>query len=179
MRCFIALDLERDFIKEIADIQNKIKKQNLFFGKFTENENLHLTLKFLGEIDEEVVEKVKKKLLEIKFEEFEVNLGEVGVFSKSFPKIIWVKLQGGGIFELQKQIDDKLKELFPTEERFMGHVTIARIKNVYNKKEFFEYLKSVKCKKLKFYVKEFSLKKSELKPSGPEYLDIEDYASKK
>ena len=88
IRCFIAIDLPREVINSIKDIQKLLKKQSLFNGNFTEPENLHLTLKFLGEIEEEKVEGVKKRLKEIKFDEFESGLGEVGVFSKKFIKII-------------------------------------------------------------------------------------------
>ena len=69
-RCFIAIDLPREAINSIKDIQKLLKKQSLFNGKFTETENLHLTLKFLGEIDEEKIGGIKKKLREIKFDEF-------------------------------------------------------------------------------------------------------------
>jgi len=175
MRCFIALDLEKEFIKEVVSIQNKIRKQNLFLGKFTESENLHLTLKFLGDIDDEKIEEVKEKLRKISFSGFNVELGEVGVFSKSFPKIVWLKLNGIGIWNLQKQIDNELKGLFDVEERFMSHITIARIKKVHDKKELLNYLKSIKPKNLSFNVEEFSLKMSELFPEGPRYEDLENY----
>ena len=176
MRTFISLDLPKEIIEEIVKIQKLIKKQSLFTGKFIESENLHLTLKFLGEIDEEKVEEVKKRLKSIKIEkEIFAELGEAGVFSKSFVKIIWIKLNGKGIFELQKQIDDKLKDLFPVEERFMSHITIVRVKHTGDKKGLLDYLKSVKPKGIKFLVKEFSFKKSELKPEGPVYESIEDY----
>jgi len=175
MRCFISIDLESEIKKEIKCIQEKLRKKVLFTGKFTEIENLHLTLKFLGEIDEEKIEEVKKLLSKIKFSEFEISLGEVGVFSVKFPRIIWIKLNGIGIWDLQKQIDSALGGLFPAEEKFMGHVTLARIKKVGDRKEFLDYLKSVKCKNLKFNVKEFSFKKSELFSDGPKYEDIENY----
>jgi 2'-5' RNA ligase len=179
MRCFIALDLEKEFVKEIVSIQNKIRKQNLFLGKFTESENLHLTLKFLGDIDDGKIEEVKEKLKKIKFLGFNVEFGEVGVFSKSFPKIVWVKLNGVGIWNLQKQIDDKLNGLFDVEEIFMGHITIARIKKNHDKRELLNYLKSIKPKNLSFNVKEFSLKKSELFPEGPRYEDLICYEKQK
>ena len=92
---------------------------------------MHLTLKFLGEIDKEKVEEVKKKLRELKMQSFEAELGEVGIFSKRFIKIIWIKLENTE--KLQKEIDEKLKEIFELEERFMSHITIARVKNVRNK----------------------------------------------
>lgn len=175
VRTFIALDLSRDCINEIKRTQELLRKKTLVQGKFTESENLHLTLKFLGEISDEKVEEIRKRLSEIKLNSFDCEIGEVGVFSKSFPKIIWIKLNGRGIFQLQKEIDERLKDLFPIEERLMSHVTILRVKNVSDKKEFLEYLKSIKPQKIKFRVDKFFLKTSELKPEGPVYSDIENY----
>ena len=177
-RCFIALDLPREAINEIKAIQEKIRKQNLFIGKFTEDENLHLTLKFLGEIDVEKVEEVKKKLREIKINGFEVSLGGIGAFSTRFIKIIWIKLEGKEIWALQKKIDEKLKDLFLPEARFMSHITIARVKNVPDKNLLLEYIKNITPKKLNFMVQEFFLKKSTLQSEGPVYEDIEKYLLK-
>lgn len=174
-RCFIALELSREAINEIEGIQRLVKNKKLFSGKFTEPENLHLTLKFLGEIALEKIEEVKKKLSEIKFKEFEASLGEIGVFINRYNSLLWVKLNGKSIWELQELIDSKLDGIFPKEERFMSHITIARMKKISSKKEFLEYVKNIKTKKIKFKVKEFILKKSELMPEGPVYEDIEKF----
>jgi 2'-5' RNA ligase len=176
LRCFIALELSREAIDYIEGLNLLIKKKNLFTGKFTEPENLHLTLKFLGEIEEEKIEQVKKKLSEIKSGQFEASLGEVGVFINKFNSILWIKLQGKEIWNLQEQIDKKLGDLeFTPEERFMSHISIARMKKIHDKNEFLDYVKNIKTKKIKFKVKEFILKKSELKPEGPAYENIEKF----
>ncbi len=57
----------------------------------------------------------------------------------------------------------------------MGHLTIARVKNAGNKKEFLEKLKRIKIPKIKFVVDNFKLKSSVLKSEGPVYEDIEVY----
>ena len=173
MRCFIALDLPREVMNQIEEIQNKIKKQNLFTGKFTETENLHLTLKFLGEIKEQQITEVKEKLKKIKSEKFQAELGEIGVFSKKFLKIIWIKLKGAE--KLQKQTDETLKDLFQPEHRFMSHITIARIEKVSDKNKLIAYLKHIKPKQFKFNIDKFFLKKSTLTPEGPVYEDISEY----
>ena len=175
LRCFIALELSREIIDEIEEIQKLIKKKNLFYGKFTEPENLHLTLKFLGEIPEEKLEKIKKELKKIKFQNFDVSLSEAGTFINRYNSLLWVKLNGKGIWDLKSIIDEQLKDIFPKEEEFMSHITIARMKKISNKNIFLDYVKNMKLRKVKFVVKDFILKKSELKPEGPVYTNLETY----
>lgn len=174
LRCFIALDIPREAITYLEGIQELIQKKNLLIGKFTEPENLHLTLKFLGHIDESTVEKVKEKLKEIRFPSFEAELGGLGVFSKNFIKIVWVRLENCG--KLQKEVDEKLNGLFEREDRFMSHITIARVKKVKDKQGLLDYIKNVKTKKTRFKVSKFFLKKSILSSDGPVYEDLESYS---
>jgi len=178
-RCFICIDLPLETRKYLEGIQEILKKKNFFYGKFTEFENLHLTLKFLGEISEEKIEEAKERLKKIKFNAFDVHLGELGVFSERFVSIIWIKLGGKGIFDLQKQVDDALEGLFEKEKRFMSHVTIARPKKVFDKKILLDYLYKIKIKKECFNAGGFYLKSSVLAREGPVYSTIEEYAAEK
>lgn len=176
IRAFIAIEFPDEIIKEVARAQELINNKIKFTGKLTELENLHLTLKFLGEIDENKLKEIKQKLSEIKFSEFQAKLLNIGTFSyKSNPKIVWIKLGGKEIFELQKQIDLALESLFPKESRFMSHLTIARIKNVKDKTAFDNYIRHIRIKSIKFPVNSFFLKSSELKPLGPIYATLEKY----
>lgn len=170
MRTFISIDMPEQVKKEIKKIQDSLPE---FFGKKTEFENLHLTLKFLGEISDEKLKKVRERLREIKYKKFETEINEIGVFSEKFVKIIWLHLSNCD--ELQKQIDEKLKELFELERRFMSHLTVARVKNIEDKKKFLQELKKIKIPKSKFVVESFNLKKSTLTPEGPVYEILESY----
>ncbi len=176
-RLFIAIDFSEEVIAEVSRIGELLERQK-FTGKLTELENLHLTLKFLGEVDEKKKEEIKKKLKEIKFSEFETRTEDIGTFSfRGMVRIVWIKIGGKGIFELQKKIDDKLEEIgFRREERFMSHMTIARVKYVKDKSGFVDYVKNIGLKELKFKVKDFKLKESELKLLGPVYTDLEVYS---
>ena len=170
MRCFIGIDLPSSAIKEIERLQNKIEPH--FTGKVTESKNLHLTLKFLGEIDNDTLKKVKKKLFLIKFQPFELYIDKLGVFSKKFVKIVWVKVFN---VPLQQLIDNSLADIFEKEWRFMGHITIARIKNLKNKNSFLELINKTKVNKIVFMIKEFYLKESILQKEGPVYKVISRY----
>ena len=172
-RCFVSLDLSREAINEIIRIQLLLKEKNFFVGKFTEPDNLHLTLKFLGEIDENKVNEVDNKLREIAFESFKARLGNLGIFSGNDKMIIWVELNK--ILELQKVVDGALKDIFKPESRFMSHVTIARVKLIADKKKFMGNLKNIKLNKVDFKIDRFYLMESKLNFQGPVYSVIKKY----
>jgi len=171
IRAFISIDLPENIQKEIEKIQKRLPA---FEGKFTEPENLHLTLKFLGDVDEKILIEIKRRLKEIKIKKFETKISDMGVFSPKYIKIIWISLDNCGY--LQRIIDEKLSGIFEKEERFMGHVTIARVKYIKNKNYFLGELKKTKIPSgLRFQVKEFRLNKSEFLPEGPVYETLEKY----
>ncbi|MGB9607971.1 MAG: RNA 2',3'-cyclic phosphodiesterase, partial [bacterium] len=64
IRCFIALLLPEEIKKKAVEVQNRLRKANADV-KWVEKENLHITLRFLGEIEEEKVEKVKRLMEEV------------------------------------------------------------------------------------------------------------------
>ena len=174
MRVFISLKLSDEAIFEIKKIQKELASSGLFFGKLTEAENLHLTLKFLGDIDEEKVQEVIKRLRSVKISKFNLRLGSVGVFREHVLRIIWVCLLGAE--ELQRKIDMALEGLFKKEERFMSHLTIARIKKVSDKKKLFNSLEKIKIKEVEFEATTFDLMESELFQHGPRYRIIEEFS---
>ncbi|MEK6917514.1 MAG: RNA 2',3'-cyclic phosphodiesterase [Nanoarchaeota archaeon] len=172
-RTFISIDLPENVKKEVQKIQNQLPE---FFGKKIELGNLHLTLKFLGEIDEEKIKLVKEKLKIINTSSFDLELDEIGVFSPHHIRIVWLHIKGAD--ELQKVVDSVLGEIFKPEERFMGHLTIARVKNIKSKKEFLESLRKIEIPRIKFKAHCFRLMKSELRPDGPIYSVLEEYKLK-
>ena len=175
-RCFISINIPKDTAERVKETQNKLPDFN---GKKTGKENLHLTLKFLGEISPEKVERIREILRGIKFSEFNIEAEDLGVFSKRFIKIIWLHLSGAE--ELQKKIDKEVcgnMKGFEKEKRFMSHLTIARVKSLpseTNKNKFLEKLNSIKIPEISFPVKEFCLMSSELKSSGAEHNVIERF----
>ena len=138
--------------------------------KIIDGENLHLTLKFLGEVDEKKLEKIKNKLRKIKLKLFESEIKDIGMFSD---RIIWLRITNCN--ELQKQVDEVLGDMFEKENRFMGHLTIARVKEIKDKKKFRDNIKKIKIPEMKFIVENFNLKKSKLGRPGPVYEVIEKY----
>ena len=170
MRCFIGIDLPFEAIKKIQKIQKKLEPN--FAGRLTSSENLHLTLKFLGKIEDSVINDVKKRLFSIMHPPFESTLKDVGIFSQKFIKIIWVKVSD---VPLQPLVDNCLNEIFELENRFMGHITIARVKNLADKTSFLQLINVTTVNEVSFMVKDFCLKESILTSDGPVYKDIVRY----
>ena len=170
MRCFIGIDLPIVAVKEIQRIQKKLEPN--FTGRLTSSENLHLTLKFLGNIEEDTINDVKKRLTSIKHPPFELILKDIGVFSQKFIKIIWVKVSK---ISLQSLVDGCLNDIFESENRFMGHITIARVKNLADKTSFLQLINVTRVDEVSFMVKDFCLKESILTSDGPIYKDIVRY----
>ncbi len=170
MRTFIAIDIPEEIKKEIVKVQEQLPE---FKGKLTERENLHLTLKFLGEVDEKKAEEIKLRLREIKSKKIESEIDSIGIFSEEFIKIIWLHM--ANCEKLQKEIDNGLKELFEKEKRFMGHLTIARVKKIKDKKKFISELNKIKIPSMKFTINNFELKKSVLTEKGSIYETLETY----
>lgn len=177
VRAFISVDVPKNILREIVKIQENLPE---FDGKFTETENLHLTLKFLGEIEEKTLDIVKENLRKVDFKAFETKINHFGFFdnrkSRQYSRKIVIWLHLTNCEGLQKAVDEALSGIFEREKRFMSHLTIARVKNIKNKRRFLEELEKIRVPSgLSFKVKSFNLKKSKLMPEGPVYDTIEEY----
>lgn len=179
MRIFISINIPENIKKEIIKIQNSLPE---FIGKKTEYENFHLTLKFLGEIDKNILNEMKKRLNKIKFDKFETEMDKTGIFDNrksgryNKPIIIWLHMTN--CEKLQKEIEKALKGLFEKEKRFMSHLTIARAKDIDNKEKFLNELSKIRIKNTKFIVDKFFLMQSKLGGrKGPVYTVLQEFSS--
>lgn len=143
-------------------------------SKLSLAKSFHLTLKFLGDVQPDNAEKIINILKDIKFQQFSVFLDSIGVFpSESCIRVIWLGIKPeGNILKLQNIIDDSLKHLFKKERDFKAHVTLARVKNLEDKKSLIEQLKKIQVENVKFEIKDFRLIKSTLTPKSPIYEDL-------
>ncbi len=174
MRLFIAIEMPEDVKEYLVKVQEKIDNANAKI-RFINKNQIHLTLKFLGEVQPDKAKKIKDILKKITFKPFSVYLDGIGVFpSESYIRVIWVGLMPeDSILELQKDIDEKLKELFKKEKSFKSHVTLARVKFVDDKKKFMDMLSKIKIENKKIDISNFKLVKSTLTPKGAVYEDLE------
>jgi len=173
MRAFIAVEMPEEIKKILLDAQKQINTKK---AKIRPAKAFHLTLKFLGEIEEKKVEEIKSALNKIKFKKINTALTEIGVFpNESYIRVVWAGLEDseGKIKNLQKEVDSKIEKLgLKKDARFHPHLTLARVKFVEDKQGFIKNLKEIKIEKKAFQITEFKLIKSILTPEGPVYQDI-------
>src|SRR3989344_5311460 len=168
IRTFLAVEISDKAVKEIAKVQDLLANKLKFTGKTIEPENLHVTLKFFGEITQQEIEKIDERLKDVEFPEIKAKLGKIGAFTyNNQTKIIWVKIEGN-LTKIQMLIDKQLEPLFELEERFVSHLTIARVKYV-------KYIKNLKIPKTEFNIKSIKLLSSNLTPIGPVYTTLKEY----
>lgn len=175
MRSFIAVDIKNEKVEAAVE---ELKKVNADV-KAVEPQNLHLTLKFLGEIPEDAVEKIHAAMqLSLKsFQPFSVSLRSIGVFpSLKYMRVVWIGIKEGreNLIEMQRGMEANLRELnFKPEQRFDPHLTIGRVKSQRGKEELKNFV--LKHENTDFgsaVVDEVEFKKSVLTPKGPIYSTV-------
>jgi len=168
-RLFLAILLPGKIKEGLIKVQKEQKKLNICW---TKKENLHFTLLFLGKIEQEKIEKIKKALKKVAKNTFPFYIEIKKIVpgpSKEKPRMIWAKGSlNEKIINLRKDIINSFKEEkieFKNDHKFNLHITLARAR----KKELHER-KIEQNLNLIFPVKEFFLMESELKKEGPKYI---------
>lgn len=181
-RCFLAIDIDSDLIENIVKVQEEFKNTNNNV-KYVEEENLHFTLKFFGDIDKDKIFEVKncilKVLNEINFKDNfsnEISIKGLGTFpNKNYMKVLWVGCENSEfITKLHDALDLEFKKIgFKLDKQFKTHITIGRIRNLKDKNEFKSKIEKLENFEIgNMNIEKISLKISELTPKGPIYSNI-------
>ncbi len=171
MRCFIAIDLDKSLKLKLRDIQRKLEGDI----KIVPQENLHITLKFLGNVNENKITQIKNIIKNTcsKFKKFQMNIKGIGCFpNNNYIRVVWAGAESKTFYDIAVAIDNKLKELgFEKEKNHAPHITLARVKSAnHNIKEILEKFKNTDFGIL--IVSEISLFKSTLTKDGSVYEKI-------
>ena len=170
MRCFIAVDIEPQLKHSVEKLQAELRGLD---NKLVEPENLHFTMKFLGEVNEATVNKVKTILKGVvsRYKPFSVTLKGVGVFpSEKFVRVVWVG--GEELTSMQEDINARLAALFK-KEKPSPHLTIARVRSQKYLSKIVDFIKVHKNEEIgTMHISELKLKKSVLTREGAVYEDV-------
>lgn len=181
MRAFIAIELPQDIKTDLSNIQEELK-QTRADVKWVKPENIHLTLKFLGEIDQNLVKKICSILDEIaqKNAPFNLRLTNLGAYPKlKYPRVIWIGIANDQpVVKIAEEIEkETIKIGLAAELRpFSSHITLGRVRSALNRAalaEKLDYLnKTSSSENPDFGVHSLILFKSTLTPTGPIYEAI-------
>ncbi len=180
-RLFIALDLPEFIIDEITEIRKSIYNDDSI--RWESKEKLHITLKFLGDVDTGLIPEFSRTLetvcsgssgIELKYKSF-------GYFYRNrIPKILWLGFDyDDNLINLNNTINDSFERFgFEREKRkFKPHITLLRIKGKENRKKLDSFL-DFELPERSFTCSSVTLFKSDLTPQGSVYTKIEKFKLK-
>ncbi len=188
MRAFIAIELPKEISDYLSRLQDKLKTTGADV-KWVEPDNIHLTLKFLGEI----TEAQSKEIIKIMEDTcginpaFDIALGGLGAFPRiTSPRVIWVGIDAGRdeAGKIAQELEDKISGLGIAKEKkeFSAHLTIARTRSAFNITALIQDLKNLAGimpeQNLRFKASRISLIKSTLTPKGPLYETLREISLK-
>ncbi len=180
IRSFISINIDDVIKRDINDLLTDLKRHNLDV-KWIPPENLHITLKFLGNVPENTLERVKELLQGISsFKTFRLRFKGTGFFpGRKRPRVIWIGITDSNILRsLQEIIEERMSALgFAKEERpFSPHLTIGRIRSLRDQERLNEVIEAIKDREFGIIdVDRIFLMKSDLRPGGAVYSVIAEF----
>ncbi|MCL5875716.1 MAG: RNA 2',3'-cyclic phosphodiesterase [Candidatus Dependentiae bacterium] len=178
-RLFIALDLPIEVQQHFYEVCTCFEEKKLFQGRCIAPQQIHLTLLFLGDVAEENIPTIQQSLAAIKVFSFAVKTSNLGVFyTGNKIKILHVEVYSPELSELVEKIHQLLMPYKPQKinnKPFVGHITLARIKNVLNEDLFLQEIAAYPLESMTFKANSFSLMESILSYEGASYKFITTY----
>lgn len=169
MRCFLAVDLDEALKPAVVEMQNRLEGDN----KLVEPENMHFTLKFLGEAGDDQVSYVKNIIggLLKDWQPFEITVKGMGAFpSLSYIRVIWIGAPE--LHRLQHAVEQALCPPFGKERDITPHLTLARVRTVQKRNALADFIRANSNAEIgSMAVDKIKLKKSTLTGKGPVYED--------
>lgn len=184
MRTFIAIELPETIRIRLSALQKKIQDSAAGL-KWVNPQNIHLTLKFIGERDEKKVKEIREILKEVagKNYSYAATISSLGIFpAKNSPRVIWAGIEEGDkeTKEIAKELEEKISKIgIPKETRpFSSHITLARVKSALSRESLIQELDNLTAdltsQNLSFPVEKIFLFKSTLAPLGSIYEVLEE-----
>lgn len=183
MRLFIAIELSSEARAELERVQSQLKHRGFSELSYTKPEQLHLTLKFLGEIDEQKAGILISCLNTVALanEPFSLCLAATGFFpERGTPRVVWVSVEGpaepGALLKVWRDSEKEcIRAGFPAEDRpFSPHITLARVKDQFGAKRLPKVLSEVSVAKIEMKIEDVKLFQSVLKPTGAVHTIIHE-----
>lgn len=173
-RLFVAIDLP-----EAVQDSLSVMSCGILGARWVNTASMHLTLRFIGEVNSSVFADIRDVLDEVVFQPFSMQLAGVGFFPlRGTPNVVWVGIEKNEVlFQLQKRVESVLVRcgIDPERRKYFPHITLARLKNSPSVKVG-DYLSShALFRSSEFRVEKFSLYSSVLGKSGARHFVERSY----
>jgi len=184
LRLFVSVDVEDPKVLSAISSLKALVASTGVPQKLVEDENLHVTLAFIGEVPEAEAEEIKAALRTVEHRAFKMHLKGLGAFpSEASPRVVWVGVAEGAdeLRELHKKVLSALRSVGvqPKDPRFEPHITISRVKGSKGIQSLAKVIASYRDYEVGWVdVKELRLKQSTLTPRGPIYKTLLSVALK-
>ena len=183
-RTFVAIDIPGNSkINEcLNSMSSELAAEKI---RWMAGNNLHLTLKFLGDTEEKTIADIGIRLKELtqSLFTFSMTIRNVGIFRNlREPRIIWLGIDPcRELMQLKAEVENQMIQFgFLSEERkFSPHLTVGRIKFIENKRALQQIIETYHERVLhQFVVSEVIYYESRLRKEGPEYIPLGKYKLK-
>jgi len=183
-RLFIAIELPENLIQRIARVQQQLEKQIPARAvRWVKPESIHLTLKFLGDVETTRIDSLNQALVQAtaNHSSFSLDVAEPGCFPNTHrPRVLWLGLDGEvePLGRLQQSVESRIVELgFDPEDRpFSPHLTLARVQRNASRDDASQVGLAAERGLAEpvggWHVTGLSLMRSQLKPSGAVYTEV-------
>lgn len=177
-RTFCAIELSAEVRAQLQDHVRRLREAvPEAAASWSKPENVHLTLKFFGNVPKDKLTRISNAASRVASEPFTIEIGGAGVFPKaSRPQVLWigVKDPSGQLTELQRRFEEECaKEGFAKENRaYKPHLTIARLRHPEGARKLAETHLQTKFSPIEIRVNEVVLFRSQLSPKGSIYTVI-------
>ncbi|GGP22310.1 RNA 2',3'-cyclic phosphodiesterase [Thermocladium modestius] len=177
MRLFVAIDINNQTVRsKLKRFQEELESSGADL-KLVELDNLHLTLRFIGEVKDSIVPTIANKLSTITGNGFRIHLTGTGAFpNMDYPRVVWVGMGEGSneAAAFRDAVNEALSDIVGKDsDEFSPHITMARVKSGRNKAKLIQAINEWQEADFGWQdVNSIKLKKSTLTPRGPIYEDI-------
>ncbi len=180
-RSFLSFDIENETVlTRLATAQRQLVQTGANL-KLVEPQNIHITIRFIGNVTLVMIEKIFRLMKEIRFAPFIVKIKGLGAFpNPRYPRVIWAGIAEGTeqLKSIFSQLEPKLRNLglTPDFRGFSPHLSIARVRSGRNRAELANFVKENANYEFGMVEAEcLRLKKSNLTPRGPVYSTLKEF----
>jgi len=180
IRSFVAFDIDNELVvRRLSEVQGMLVNTGADL-KPVKPQNIHVTMRFLGNISLHMVDLIHEEMKQISFTPFEIELRGLGAFpSLKYARVVWAGIRKGAdeLVNVFNQLESRLRKLGfkPDPKGFSPHLTIARVRTGRHKAQLVKCLEDLADYEFGVIKADYlRLKKSVLTPKGPIYTTLRE-----